>query len=80
MSMLNFVKESLSSCFDMKDLGEATHILGINLLRYHKLKILDLSQTIYIDTILVRFSMQNSKEGFFLLDMILLYQSISHPK
>ena len=54
----------LSSHFDMKDLGEAAHILGIKLMRDSKQRILVLSQALYIDTILERFSMQNSKKGF----------------
>ena len=64
MSMLNSVKEWLSSRFDMKDLGEAAHILGIKLMRDRKQRILGLSQALYIDTILARFNMQNSKKGF----------------
>ncbi|XP_070034420.1 secreted RxLR effector protein 161-like [Nicotiana tabacum] len=48
----------------MKDLGQAAHILGIKLMRDHKRRILGLSQVLYIDTILTRFSMQDSKKGF----------------
>ena len=48
----------------MKDLGEADHILGIKLLRDHKHKMLNLSQVIYINKILVHFCMQDSKKGF----------------
>ena len=48
----------------MKDLGEVSHILGIKLLRDRQKRILGLSQATYIDTILTRFSMQNSKKGF----------------
>lgn len=48
----------------MKDLGEADHILGIKLLRDRKHRMLGLSQAIYIDKILARFSMQDSKKGF----------------
>ena len=52
----------LSSQFDMKDLGEASYILGIKLWQDHKNKMLGLSQTGYIDKVLKRFSMQNSKK------------------
>ena len=45
----------------MKDLGEANYILGIKLLRDRKNKVLALSQALYIDKILARFSMENSK-------------------
>ena len=47
----------------MKDLGEANFILGIKLWRDCKNKMLGLSQAIYIDKVLERFSMQNSKKG-----------------
>ena len=47
----------------MKDLGEANFILGIKLWRDRKNRILGLSQSRYIDKILERFSMQNSKKG-----------------
>ena len=47
----------------MKDLGEANYILGIKLLRDRKNKVLALSQTLYIDKILARFSMENFKKG-----------------
>ena len=47
----------------MKILGEANYILGIKLLRDWKNKVLALSQALYIDKILARFSMDNSKKG-----------------
>ena len=60
--MLSSVKGLLQKQFDMKDLGEANYILGIKLLRDRK-KVLALSQALYIDKILARFSMENSKKG-----------------
>ena len=48
----------------MKDLGEAACILGINIYRDRSKRFLGLSQSIYIDKVLLRFSMQNSKKGF----------------
>ena len=57
------VKIWLSSQFDVKDLGKANHILGIKLGRNRKNRMLGLSQAGYIDKILARFSMQNSKKG-----------------
>ena len=47
----------------MKDLGEASYILGIQIIRDHKNKLLALSQASYIDKLLARFSMQDSKKG-----------------
>ena len=53
---LSSIKVWLSKQFDMKDLGEAIHILGIKLLRDHQKRMLGLSQATYIDQILARFS------------------------
>ena len=47
----------------MKDLGEANYIIGIKLLRDRENKVLALSQALYINKILARFSMENSKKG-----------------
>lgn len=64
VGVLSTVRVWLSSQFDMKDLGEASHILGIKLMRDRKNRMLGLSQASYIDSILARFSMQDSKKGF----------------
>ena len=64
VGVLSLVKVWLSSQFDMKDLGEASHILLIKLLRDRKQRMLGLSQATFIDQILARFSMQDSKKGF----------------
>ena len=63
IEVLSSVKGWLQKHFDMKDLGEANYILGIKLLRDRKNKVLALSQDLYIDKILARFSMENSKKG-----------------
>ena len=47
----------------MKDLGEASYILGIKLLRDRKNRMLGLSQASYIDKVLARFFMKDSKKG-----------------
>ncbi|KAA0050176.1 gag/pol protein [Cucumis melo var. makuwa] len=47
----------------MKDLGEAQFVLGIQIFRDRKNKTLALSQASYIDKIVVKHSMQNSKKG-----------------
>ena len=47
----------------MKDLGQASYVLGIQIIRDRKNRLLALSQASYIDKVLVRFSMQNSKKG-----------------
>uniref|UniRef100_A0A2N9H6H8 Integrase catalytic domain-containing protein n=1 Tax=Fagus sylvatica TaxID=28930 RepID=A0A2N9H6H8_FAGSY len=61
---MSSIKMWLSSHFAMKDLGEASYILGIKLFRDRKKRLLGLSQVNYIDKILARFSMQDSKKGF----------------
>ena len=48
----------------MKDLGEAAYILGIKIYRDRSRKVLELSQSTYLDKVLKRFSMQDSKKGF----------------
>ena len=63
VKVLSYVKGYLKKQFDMKDLGEANYILGIKLLRDQKNKVLALSQASYIDKIVTRFGMENSKSG-----------------
>ena len=47
----------------MKDLGEAAYILEIRILRDRSKRLIGLSQNTYLDKVLNRFSMQNSKKG-----------------
>jgi len=54
----------LSEQFSMKDLGEAVYILGIKIYRDRSKRLLELSQSVYIDTILKRYNMDNSKRGY----------------
>ena len=61
---LQSVKSWLGKCFSMKDLGEATYILGIKIYRDRSQRLLGLSQSGYIDKVLKRFSMKDSKRGF----------------
>ena len=49
----------LSTHFDMKDLGEASYVLGIKILRDRANGVLKLSQRTYIEKILRRFNMHN---------------------
>ena len=48
----------------MKDLGEATYILGIRIYRDRSRKLLGFSQSTYIDKTLKRYSMNPFKKGF----------------
>ncbi|GJW28531.1 putative retrotransposon protein, partial [Tanacetum coccineum] len=61
--MLQDVKSYLGKCFPMKDLGEAAYILGIKIYRDRSLRLIGLCQSAYIEKILKRFHMQNSKGG-----------------
>ena len=63
VGVMSLVKVWLLSQFDMKDLGETNFILGIKLWRDRKNRMLGLLQAGYIDKVLKRFSMQNSKKG-----------------
>ena len=62
--MLQSVKVWLSKQFSMKDLGEASYILGIKIYRDRSRRMLGLSQSRYIDQVLKRFSMEGSKRGY----------------
>ncbi|KAJ9556254.1 hypothetical protein OSB04_010868 [Centaurea solstitialis] len=61
---LQSVKRWLSRCFQMKDLGEAAYILGIKIYRNISKRLIGLSQSTYIDKILKKFRMDESKKGF----------------
>ena len=61
---LQSVKSWLGKCFSMKDLGEAAYILGIKIYRDRSKRLIGLSQSAYIDKVLKRFSMQDSKRGY----------------
>ena len=61
-TLLN-VKKWLLEQFKMKYLGEASYIIGIQIIRDHKNKLLALFQASYINKVLARFLMQDSKKG-----------------
>ena len=63
VGMMTEVKVWLSRTFSMKDLGEATYILGIRVYRDRSKRLIGLSQRLYIERMLKRFSMENSKRG-----------------
>ena len=47
----------------MKDLREASYIVGMKIYRDRSKKLLRLSQSMYIETVLKRFSIENFKKG-----------------
>ena len=63
IKLLTEVKDWLATQFKMKDLGNANYVLGIQILRDKKNRVLALSQATYIDKVLAHFSMENSKKG-----------------
>ncbi|RDX98471.1 hypothetical protein CR513_18597, partial [Mucuna pruriens] len=63
IDLLHEAKRFLTKNFEMKDLGEASFVLGIQTLRDHSQGILRLSQDNYISIVLNRFSMEDSKLG-----------------
>nr|GEV78000.1 hypothetical protein [Tanacetum cinerariifolium] len=63
ISMLQSVKTYLGKSFVMKDLGDATFILAIKIYRARSKRLIRLSQSAYMDKILIRFMMDNSKRG-----------------
>ena len=62
VKVLSDVKVWLANQFQMKDLGEASYVLGIQIIRDREKRLLAMSQASYIDKILVRFGIQNSKK------------------
>ncbi|GJX25645.1 retrotransposon protein, putative, ty1-copia subclass [Tanacetum coccineum] len=60
---LQSVKNYLRKCFSMKDLGEVAFILRIKIYRDRSKRLIGLSQNAYVDKILKRYKMDNSKRG-----------------
>ncbi|GKA75207.1 retrotransposon protein, putative, ty1-copia subclass [Tanacetum coccineum] len=61
--MLQDVKSYLGRSFAMKDLGDAAYILGIKIYHDRSKRLIGLNQSAYIEKILKRFYMENSKRG-----------------
>ena len=61
--LLHETKRFLSKQFEMKDLGDSSFVLGIQIYQDRSRGILRLSQKIYIDKVLKRFGMQDCKPG-----------------
>lgn len=61
LSEINKLKSLLSSEFEMKDLGAAKRILGMEIERKRSQRLLFLHQTSYIEKVLKRFNMQDAK-------------------
>ena len=55
------LKSKLNENFDMKDLGDASHILGMCIVQERDKKLLYLSQIEYIEKVLKHFDMEGGK-------------------
>jgi hypothetical protein len=62
--MMEVIKSSLRKSFSMKELGEVTYILDIKIYGDRSKRLIGLGQDAYIDKILNRFNMQDSKKVF----------------
>ena len=80
VAALSTVKVWLANTFDMKDLGEASYILGIKIIRDRKRNIMGLSQASYIDKLLTRFSMDNLKKGLLPFRHGLVFSVLRHRR
>ena len=63
VKFLESVKEFLNGKFSMKGLGESAYILGIKIYRDRSKRLLALIQKTYLEKILKRLNMKNSKKG-----------------
>ena len=61
---MDSIKGYLNKSFSMKDLGEATYILGIKIYRDRSIRLIGLSQSTYLNKVLKKFKMDQSKKGF----------------
>ncbi|KAK4403172.1 Retrovirus-related Pol polyprotein from transposon TNT 1-94 [Sesamum angolense] len=64
IKMLGDTKAWLSTQFSLKNLGEASYIVGIKIFRDRSKRILGMTQNSYVEKVLKRFKMEHSKRGF----------------
>ena len=64
IEFLDGIKGYLNKNFSMKDHGEAAYILGIKIYRDRSRRLIGLSQSTYLDKVLKKFKMDQSKKGF----------------
>src|SRR3954462_6993518 len=64
IELLDSIKAYLNKSFSMKDLGEAAYILGIKIYRDRSRRLIGLSQSTYLDKMLKKFNVDQSKKGF----------------
>jgi len=59
--MIDTTKKWLSSNFEMKDMGKASYVLGVKIIRDRAKRLLGLTQETYIKKMLERYHMEDSK-------------------
>ena len=59
--MINATEQWLSSIFEMKDMGEARYVLGVEIVKNRPKKLLGMCQEAYIKRVLECFQMHRSK-------------------
>ena len=64
VELLESIKGYLNESLSMKDLGEAAYILGVKIYRDKSRLLIGLSQSTYLDKVLKKFKMDQSKRGF----------------
>ena len=80
VGILSIIKTLLSRYFSMKDLGEASYILGIWIYRDESKRMLGLSQSKYIDIIIKTFGMKNFKRCLIPIRHEILFSKSMSPK
>ena len=78
--LLTSVKLWLSKTFSMKDLGNASYILGIKIYRDKSRKLIGLSQSLYLAKVLGIFYMEQSKKGYSLVRSGIHMSKIMSPR
>ena len=78
--MIDTAKKWLSSNFEMKDMGEASYVLNVKIVRDRAKRLLGLSQETYIKRMLERYHMQNRKPMDTLVDKSLSLSRDMCPK
>nr|GEU71978.1 hypothetical protein [Tanacetum cinerariifolium] len=64
VTMMQEVKSWLCKCFSMKDLRELAYILRVKIIHDRSKRLIALSQSAYLEKILKKFRMENSKKGY----------------
>ena len=59
LGLFHETKKFLSSNFEMKDMGEASYVIGMKIFCNRSQELLGLSQKAYINKVLERFRMEN---------------------